>query len=77
MELGAEVDGTSLGLPASVGVATEYSTKTDFDAVLICDSDVITEDYDVQKPFERWIWENRLVLSRVNELQDHGIVCST
>ncbi|KAH7186865.1 hypothetical protein DER44DRAFT_801870 [Fusarium oxysporum] len=77
MSLDAAVNGTSFGFPASVGVVTEYRTKTDFGAVLMCDSDVIVEGYDVRKPFERWVRENKVTLSKVEELRRHGIVCST
>ncbi|KIX99729.1 uncharacterized protein Z520_04365 [Fonsecaea multimorphosa CBS 102226] len=77
INLGAGVDGTSFGLPASASLMTEYSTNTGFGAVLICDGDVIVEGYDVQKPFERWIRDNKLALSKVPELKEHGIVCST
>ncbi|KAF2809169.1 uncharacterized protein BDZ99DRAFT_533772 [Mytilinidion resinicola] len=75
--LSASVDGSSFGLPASVGVVTEYSTKADFGAVLMCDGDVIVQGYDVRKPFERWVRENKEALAKVDELREHGIVIST
>jgi hypothetical protein len=77
INLGAGVDGTSFGLPASVGVVAEYSTKTDFGAVLMCDGEVVVEGYDVRKPFERWVRENKAALAKVEELREHGVVCST
>lgn len=77
INLSGGVDGTSFGLPASVGMVTEYSTKTDFGAVLMCDGDVVVEGYDVRKPFERWVRENMVALAKIEELREHGVVCST
>lgn len=77
LQLGAGVDGTSFGLPASVNVATEYSTKSGFGAVLMCDNDVVIEGYDVRGPVERWIHENRMALAKIPDLRKHGVVCST
>ncbi|KAH8903390.1 hypothetical protein BR93DRAFT_885494 [Coniochaeta sp. PMI_546] len=77
VQLGAGVDGTSFGLPASVSIVTEYSTKGGFGAVLMCDNDVVVEGYDVRGPIERWIRENRLALAKILDLKEHGVVCST
>ena len=74
---GAGVDAASFGLPASVGVVTEYSTSSNFGAVLMCDGDVVVEGYDVRGPFERWVRENRKELAKVDELRKHGVVIST
>lgn len=77
VQLGAGVDGTSFGLPASVSIVTEYSTKGGFGAVLMCDDDVVVEGYDVRGPIERWIRENRLAFAKIPDLKEHGVVCST
>lgn len=77
VNLEATVDGTDFGLPANVKVVTEYTTKSDFAAILMCDGDVIVQGYDVRGPFEQWIRDNRLALARVPELREHGVVCST
>jgi hypothetical protein len=74
---GSDVDVTSLGLPASVGAAYEYSSESNFGAVLMCDGDVIVEGYDVRKPFERWVRENKEALAKIDELRVHGVVVST
>lgn len=77
IQLDAGVDGTSFGLPAFVSAATEYSTKSGFGAVLMCDDDVVLEGYDVRGPFETWIRENRVALAKIPDLKQHGVVCST
>jgi hypothetical protein len=77
LTLEAGVDGTGFGLPANVSFATEYSTTTDFGAVLVCEGDVVMEGYDVRGPFEQWVRDNKMALAKVPELRAHGVVCST
>jgi hypothetical protein len=77
IQLGAGVDGTSFGLPASISFVTEYSTKSGFGAVLMCDTDIVVEGYDVRGPFEAWMRENRMTLAKIPDLREHGVVCST
>lgn len=75
--LDAGFDATSFGLPVTTKIMTEYTSKSDFGAVLVCNGDVVVEGYDVRKPFERWMVENKDALAKIPELREHGIVCAT
>jgi hypothetical protein len=78
VELGAEVDALSLGLPVDIGGAVEYSTQTDFGAILMCDDKVESQGFDERHPFLTWLKRNsKAVLARWPDVKKHGVIATT
>lgn len=69
----------ALGLPTDVGGAIKYTTKSDFGALLMCDSDVVVDGFDLRGPFKDWLKNNSKVLLKNHkaDLQKHGVIATT
>jgi hypothetical protein len=78
LQLGAEVDALSLGLPVDIGGAVEYSTKTDFGAILMCDDKVESQGFEERQPFLTWLKRNsKAVLARWPDVKKHGVIATS
>ncbi|KAH7071334.1 hypothetical protein BKA63DRAFT_517745 [Paraphoma chrysanthemicola] len=78
VHLGGEVDALSLGLPVDIGGAVEYSTATDFGAILMCDDKVESQGFDEREPFLDWLKRNsKAVLARWPDVKKYGVIATT
>jgi hypothetical protein len=70
----AGVSAASFGFPAEVEGCIEYSTSTEYGAVLLCHDKVAVEGYDNRDRFKQWLKKNaKLLLQKNPEIKDHGI----
>jgi hypothetical protein len=78
INLEGDLNGLSFGFPVDVGGVIHYSTKSDFGAVLMCDTEVVSEGYDFRSPFLQWIKKNsRTLLANYPDLKKHGVCAVT
>lgn len=78
VKLEGDVDALGLGLPADIGGIVQFSTNTDFGAVLMCDNEVVAEGYDLRNPFLVWLKENsKALLKSYPDLKKHGVCAVT
>lgn len=78
MDLSGDGAAAALGLPVDIGGAVKYSTKSDFGAILMCDSDVVMEGYDLRAPFKKWLKANsKKLLENYGELEKYGVIAAT
>ncbi|KAH6839481.1 hypothetical protein B0I37DRAFT_386554 [Chaetomium sp. MPI-CAGE-AT-0009] len=76
--LEAGVGAAALGLPLEVGGVLQYSTSGGFGAVLMCDTDVVTEGFDFRDPFVVWLRSHAAQLfKRYPEAREHGLCAAT
>lgn len=78
IKLEGAADVLSLGLPADIKRVLQYTTNTDFGAVLICDDEVIAEGYEFPDPFRAWLLKNSgALLVDSSDLKKHGVCTVT
>jgi len=78
IKLGGDVDAASLGLPLDVGGAVQYSSASDFGAILMCDDKVVPKGFDERKPFLLWLKSNsKALLKQFPDLKDYGVIVAT
>ncbi|KAF2263249.1 hypothetical protein CC78DRAFT_534135 [Lojkania enalia] len=78
VELEAGVGATAFGLPVDVSCVLKYSTPGDFGAVLMCDSDVVSEGFDFRDPFLVWLKQNaKALFAKYPDVKKHGICAVT
>lgn len=78
IQLNADVDALSLGLPVDIGGAVGYTTQTDFGAVLMCDDKVESRGFDERHPFSMWLKKHsKALLAKWPDIKKHGIIATT
>ena len=78
LKLKGEADALSLSLPVDVGGAVEYSTKTNFGAVLMCDDKVESRGFELRRPFLAWLKQNsKVLLGKWPDVGEHGVIAAT
>jgi hypothetical protein len=74
----AEADASSLGLPADFGAAYEYTSNKGFGAILMCDDKVVAEGFDLRSPFLTWMKQNsKPLLSKFPDIKSNGLCAVT
>ena len=65
-------------LPVDCDFKFQYSTSTDFGAVLMCDDKVVAEGFDHRQPFLDWIKTNaKAILQRCPDVKEYGVTAVT
>lgn len=78
IELEADLGAAALGLPINVSGVFNYSTSGSFGAVLMCDSDVVSEGFDFRDPFLVWLKQNaKALFAKYPDVKKHGICAVT
>ncbi|KAF4462337.1 hypothetical protein FALBO_10852 [Fusarium albosuccineum] len=78
LELEAGAGAAALGLPVDVSGAIKYSTSNEFGAVLMFDSDVVVEGFDLRDPFRTWMQQNaKSLFEKYPDVKKHGLCAVT
>ncbi|KPM46374.1 hypothetical protein AK830_g4 [Neonectria ditissima] len=78
LDLEAGVGAAALGLPVDVSGAGKYSTSNDFGAVLMCESDVVSEGFDLRDPFRVWMQQNaKSLFKKYPDIKKYGLCAVT
>lgn len=78
VDLTAGVGAAALGLPLEIGTALQYSTSGNFGAVLMCDTEIVTEGFDFRDPFVVWLRRHAAQLFALYpDARKHGLCAAT
>ena len=72
--------GTLTGLPVDAKLHVEYSTSSDFDAVLLSSSPIVCDALYYKAPFKAWMRENAVELLRgplAEDIKKYGLFIVT